>query len=117
METQRIMTKPWYMTDREIDMSYRQARDRDNQVHIIADLNVQDVQAVCDKLTTLGFDMSDYMRRRIQPKINSWTDEDIKLMIRLRDVYKMSFAKIAVALDRTEGSVKNKYQRMTGVYL
>lgn len=107
----------WYMTDDEISTSYRQAKDKDMQVHVIADLNVRSCLDVCDKLEALGFDMRRYRKLRLNPKETAWNEEEVKLMMRLRDVYDYSFADIAKALDKTDSAVRNKYRRMNGDYV
>lgn len=113
-----IPTKPkkWYMTDFEIAQSYSQARNKDEQIHIIADMNIKSVTEICDKLDSLGFSTVSFRKRRIQPKQNAWKPGEAELAVRLRDVYQMPFAEIAKTLGKTVGSVKNKYQRMKGVY-
>lgn len=108
-----IPTKPkkWYMTDFEIAQSYSQARNKDEQIHIIADMNIKSVTEICDKLDSLGFSTVSFRKRRIQPKQNAWKPGEAELAVRFREVYKMTYKEIANALGKTEGSVRNKVQR------
>ena len=108
-------TKHWYMTDREIAASYREAKNQLDQVRVIADLNIRSTLEVCDKLDSLGFDTTRYRITRIHPKDNSWGDEEIRLLFRLREVYNYTFVQIGEALGKSASSCKQKYTRMAGV--
>lgn len=111
MEAEAIRKKRWYMTDFEIMQSYRQAKNKDEQIHVIADMNVRTVVEICDKLDSLGFSTVSFRKRRIQPKQNAWKPGEAELAVRFREVYKMTYKEIANALGKTEGSVRNKVQR------
>ncbi len=116
MEAARKLPLHWHMTDMEIATSYRQAKNKEMQVRVIADLNVRTCREVCDKLEMLGFDMRRYRALRLSAKESAWNEDEVMLMMRLRDVYDYSFAEIAKALDKTQSAVRNKYRRMNGDY-
>lgn len=61
------MSQKMYMTDEEIAASYRQAKNKEGQVQVLADLNVVSRGEMAQKLRDLGL-MDQPARKRGRPK-------------------------------------------------
>lgn len=103
----------WAMTDEEIRNSWRRCRNKEYHVRIIAELNARSIKDTVKKLKSLGIDVDEKRATACfgNEMRKSWTQKDIDKLIRLHDEGK-SWKEIGYELDRSGGSVQNKYLRM-----
>ncbi|MBR4906580.1 MAG: hypothetical protein IKZ44_06960 [Clostridia bacterium] len=105
--------KRWIMSDSEIAVSFRQAADKRHQIRIIAELNLKTIDETVEKLNTLGFDTKQFKKDKTY---RLWKAEDIKLLMRCKDVYGLSWKEIGKMLNRSPEACSDKYLRTKGGY-
>lgn len=104
-----------YMTDDEIKVSFRQAKDKPMQVRILAELNLKTVEDMARILESLGFDLTGIVEKvGYRSRSAMWTQEETETMLLMREVQMMPFDKIAVAIHRSEYAVKKRYTTLRG---
>ena len=63
--------------DEDIAVSYRQAKDKKEQIHILAELNAVSIKVMKAKLISLGF----YLSHKTYSRADMWTDKEQDKMV------------------------------------
>ena len=95
------------MTDGEIVTSYRQAKDKREQIGILADLNLMTKERVCEILRAAGVkEVGEAKKVRREPP-NVWRDEELDSLRRMCAEGR-GLGEISAALGRTKHAVHRK---------
>lgn len=95
------------MTDGEIVTSYRQAKDKREQIGILADLNLMTKEKVCEILRAAGIgEVGEAKKTRREPP-NVWRDEELDSLRRMCAEGR-GLGEISEALGRTRHAVHRK---------
>ena len=104
----------FWMTDEQIAVSYRDAKDKIYQVRILAELNARSVRDTIAKLESLGIEID---RKRICARYGGlsrrdWRQDEIDKLFELK-AKGYTYREIALELNRAKNAVENKYWRIT----
>lgn len=101
------------LTDGEVITSFRQAKNKREQLRILAELQCCSQNEIYDLLSAAGEDVSILRRRRARSSGDPrrWTDEEVDLL-HLRCRQGASCEDIAIELERTVKSVYSKANEM-----
>ena len=95
------------MTDGEIVTSYRQAKDKREQIGILADLNLMTKEKVCEILRAAGInEVGEAKKVRREPP-NVWRDEELDSLRRMCAEGR-GLGEISASLGRTRHAVHRK---------
>ena len=95
------------MTDGEIVTSYRQAKDKREQIGILADLNLMTKEKVCEILRAAGInEVGEAKKVRREPP-NVWRDEELDSLRRMCAEGR-GLGEISASLGRTKHAVHRK---------
>lgn len=96
------------MTDEEIRIMYRWAKNKHKQIQILSELTGKSKREIRQ---ILGLDEKEPARKRSVPVGRAWTQEDEDLLIEMFRQGK-SRAEIRSALNRSENSVNSKITKL-----
>lgn len=96
-----------YMTPEEIKSNYLQAKDRKEQIKVLADLNATSRQRIREVLEEQGVDLNHYVESR-----KAWWTADEDALLRDLWAQGCTIKEIADVMCRTEKSVANRRHRL-----
>lgn len=99
-----------WMTEREICLSYREARDQKEQIGILADLNASSKDRIVSILRD-GGETVDWHRMNTKAG-REWTEEEDETVLARRKE-RATFREIAEELHRTETAVRMRYAKLS----
>lgn len=94
------------MTDRQIAMLYRDAKNKQEQLNILAELNACSVNTIIKKLNAMGVETVAPKVIRKRAAYRAWSEADILALLDLKHSG-ASVRKISKTLDRSETAIRS----------
>ena len=95
-----------WMTDRQIAMLYRDAKNKKEQLEILAQLNACSVETIIKRLNAMGVETVAPKVIRKRAAYREWSEADILALLDLKHSG-ASVRKISKTLDRSETAIRS----------
>ena len=95
-----------WMTDGQLAMLYRDAKNKKEQLEILAQLNACSVEKITKRLNAMGIETVEPKAKRKRDRYREWSEADILALLDLKHSG-ASVRKISKALDRSETAIRS----------
>ena len=95
-----------WMTDGQLAMLYRDAKNKKEQLEILAQLNACSVEKIIKRLNAMGIETVEPKVIRKRAAYRAWSEEDILKLLDLT-ASGASLRKISKALNRSETAIRS----------